>query len=201
MRDLAMRSLRDRSDLYSDGGKSIKLGQHLFSVNSESLELTIIPRGEQLSLHLVGTRYFEAMENAELNSLRHCWQQAVISESDSVYRGEYLAYCILDSARNGRDGLDWKGLLNAHKEQALDEVVRAFAAPRYREGYQKGVHDADAALILGALVPVFEAAGLLRHAPDVRALALLYCPDCRRNLLKAWMGSRIDAALSLVLHN
>ncbi|MDO4706738.1 MAG: AAA family ATPase, partial [Comamonadaceae bacterium] len=50
---------------------------------------------------------------------------------------------------------------------------REFAAPRYREGYERGIHDHDAALILQALLPLQEQAGVLAHDARARALAVL----------------------------
>ena len=53
-------------------------------------------------------------------------------------------------------------------------MVQAYATPRYQEGYEKGVHDHDAAAILRALLPKRDEASLLRFEPAVRALALLF---------------------------
>ena len=47
-------------------------------------------------------------------------------------------------------------------------------APRYAEGYTKGVHDEDALKLLSAILPVHRTLGLLRFGPRVRALALLF---------------------------
>jgi hypothetical protein len=45
---------------------------------------------------------------------------------------------------------------------------------RVDEGYQRGVHDHDAVLLLDALASVAPAAGLLRYPPGVRAAAQLF---------------------------
>ena len=47
-------------------------------------------------------------------------------------------------------------------------------APRFHEGYVKGVHDHDAALILKALLDLQSGIGLLRYSPEARACAALY---------------------------
>jgi hypothetical protein len=52
--------------------------------------------------------------------------------------------------------------------------VRKYAADRYHEGYERGVHDSDAAAILAKLVTLHQSAGLLRFAPSARALACLF---------------------------
>ena len=170
IKDLALSTLRDRSDLYSDGGKVIKLGSHAFSVNTEELDLSILLRGDSLALHLAGTHYFEPIDHPELNSLKPYWGLQLASESDTVYRAEYLAYQIIEEAQTGHGEMDWSSLV-ACDADALSEVVRKYAASRYKEGYEKGVHDADATRILEQLLPALDAAELLRFNPRVRALA------------------------------
>ncbi|MEM9415160.1 MAG: DNA repair ATPase [Planctomycetota bacterium] len=53
-------------------------------------------------------------------------------------------------------------------------LVQRFMAPRYSEGYTKGVHDADAAKILRALAEIGSSIDLLRFPSDARALASVY---------------------------
>src|SRR5690606_34577192 len=55
----------------------------------------------------------------------------------------------------------------------LEPLLRRFAEPRYREGYERGVHDHDAARIAGSLIDLRAAAGLLGHDPAARACAAL----------------------------
>ena len=75
VRDQAVRSLRDRSDLFEDGGSVIRLGpRHRFSVNTQPLDLTILPRGDALAIHLTGTDYYETLHDPELEALRDWWQ-------------------------------------------------------------------------------------------------------------------------------
>lgn len=186
VRDQAVRALRDRSDLFEGGGQVIKLGRHRFSVNTQPLDLTILPRGDGLAIHLTGTDYYQDIIDPELDALRAYWQVILDSESPSLYRGEYLAGLVLDAAIHGRDGLSLERLQKDLAEgEAMDRTVRGFAAPRYREGYEKGIHDHDATRILRALLPLYQNAGALVHAPQARALALLF-----------WMreGKREDAA-------
>ncbi len=173
IQDQALRVLRDRSDLYLEGGRVIKMGpRHQFSVSTEELDLSIIPRNDGLALHLVGTQYFEAIENEELNAQKAYWNLSLESETPEVYRAEYLAYLIIQAARYNQEGLSWAELLkNIKDEEHLNNLVQNFAKPRYKDAYQKGVHDADAASLLGVLVPAIERGGLLRFNPESRALA------------------------------
>ena len=174
MRDQAVRALRDKTELFEDGGNLIRLGRHRFSVNTQELDITILPRGDGLALHLTGTDYFAPLEDPALEPLRPYWQAALESESPALSRAEYLAGLILDAADRNAEGFSRERLAQlALEPDALTRAVRDFATPRYREGYEKGIHDHDAALILRAVAPLREAAGTLMHSPQARALALL----------------------------
>ncbi|MBF5005152.1 DNA repair ATPase [Diaphorobacter caeni] len=185
LRDQSFRSLQDRADLFEGGGNVIKLGRHKFSVGNQDLELTLLPRngqqGTELFLHLVGTEYFEAVDSPELAQLQAYWDVSTLAESPEFYRGEYLALSIVLAARNRSDGWDDERLRQlAIDNAALTQAIREFAAPRYREGYERGIHDHDAALIIQALLPLRDAAGVLRYGPDARALAVLFWSEHER---------------------
>ncbi|HEY0468275.1 MAG TPA: AAA family ATPase, partial [Polyangiaceae bacterium] len=123
---------------------------------------------------------------------REFWDQALVSESADVYRGEYLAVSLLLDAEDGRAGSSLAALESALREERLPELVRVYAAERLDEGYEPGVHDADAALILGRILGLQKAAGLLRFSPDARGLAWLYwqsLPEDQRDLLARRAGS------------
>lgn len=174
-RDQAVRSLRDKTELFEGDGTVIKLGpRHRFSVNTQELDLTLIPRDEHLCLHLTGTGYFEPLEQPELDALRPYWSLSLESESEQLYRAEYLAAAVIEAAQSGRDGLTLESLRQQLSEPGnLARTLREFAAPRYREGYEKGIHDHDAGLILSAWMPLQESAGTLVHAPEARALGVV----------------------------
>ncbi|NRD71019.1 DNA repair ATPase [Psychrobacter okhotskensis] len=187
------KSLKDKSDLFEDGGQIIKLGKHRFSVNTQPLDLTLLSRQQSdgkrvLNLHLTGTDYYEVLNNAELNALRPYWDMNIASESDKVYRAEYLAYSIIESAKNSQDGLTETRLYQAYdatiitldingdidNDSPLSKLVKAYATPRYQLGYDKGIHDHDATLLLMQILPTLREAGLLIYTPQVRALAQLF---------------------------
>jgi len=175
-RDQAVRSLRDKSELFEEGGNVIKLGpRHRFSVNTQELDLTLMPRGDQLYLHLTGTEFLEPLRNDELEALRDYWQVSLESESATLYRAEYLAGEVLAAADAGRDGLSIDLLKQQLAQpEALVKSIRDFAAPRYKEGYEKGIHDHDAALILSQLLPLRDSAGLLRYGALPRGFASFF---------------------------
>lgn len=169
------RALRDRSDLFEGAANVIKLGPHRFFVNTQALELGIIPREGGLALHLAGTDFFEPIEDPALESARDLWDQSLPSETPEVYRGEFLAASLLRAAERGEAGLS----LHALHEAALVDggllaSVRAFSAERHDEGYERGVHDVDAAKILDRALALRSTAGVLRHEADARALGVLY---------------------------
>jgi hypothetical protein len=173
-RQEALRRLRDRSELFEEGGSLIKLGAHSFSVNNQALELTMVPRGEGMALHLTGTDFYEPLDDPAFEATRPYWDQRLVSETDAVYRAEYLAATLLFAAEAGRDGLSVAALQQrALDEKALLELVREAATQRYDEGYERGVHDHDAGLILRALLSLRQTAELLRFAGDLRARARL----------------------------
>ncbi|WP_228703875.1 DNA repair ATPase [Marinobacter nauticus] len=178
--DTALRSVRDKADIFEDGGAVIRLGKHRFSVNQQELDLTLIPRDDHVLLHLTGTQYYERLDEPELDRLRGYWNMSQPSESDRVYRAEYLAALVIEEFRQVSDLP-----VNVADLDELTDYIRKFASPRYREGYEKGIHDHDAALIVSTLWPAIQSAGLLRFSPKARALAMLYWAEVARQDLAA----------------
>ncbi|MEU4500062.1 DNA repair ATPase [Streptomyces sp. NPDC024089] len=165
-RQEAGRALRDRSELYADGGATIRLGRHRFAVNTQPFDLTLVPHGDRLAFALTGTDYRAPVGDPEFEATRPYWEQTLPSESPQVYRAEHLAARLLDER-----GADTLAALDADQLAAL---VRESAAAAYDEGHQRGVHDADATAILTALLRLHAGAGLLRRPPAVRATAQLF---------------------------
>ncbi|CAM5254238.1 AAA+ ATPase domain-containing protein OS=Streptomyces albaduncus OX=68172 GN=FHS32_001489 PE=4 SV=1 [Streptomyces griseoloalbus] len=56
-REEAARALRDRADLYADGGRTLRLGAHRFAVSTQPFDLTVVPHQDGLALALTGTDY------------------------------------------------------------------------------------------------------------------------------------------------
>ncbi len=197
IRDQSVRVQRDRADLFEDAGSTIKLGRHRFSVNTQPLDLTVLARGEGLALHLVGTDYFAPLNDPALAPLKRFWQAALESESPELSRAEYLAGIVLSAAERGEHGLDRAALAQlVLQPEALGKRVRAIATERYRDGYEKGIHDHDATLILQAIVPLRDAAGVLVHTPAARALALQCWHALReQGVAKRWPAQAQSAAL------
>ena len=159
LREDGVRQLKDKRELYVDGKNVLRFGKHAFNVNTQALEMTIVPHDEGMAFHLAGTKFFEPITDEAFLATRDAWDLEVPSEGPEVARVEYLVWQFL------RAGVDADEPLPA---------VQAFMQPRYTEGYTKGVHDEDAARLLAKLLPVHDEAGLLRHGPRTRAAAVLF---------------------------
>ncbi len=174
----SLRQLRDRQELFADGDQIIRLGQHQFAVNRQPIELTTVMRDGNLQLHLTGTQFFEPLSDPALDAGKDLWDQSLVSENTQVYRSEYLASDLLTQLLTKRSQVDHgqsittiDQYLQATGEQRL-EWVRHQMGPRHREGYSRGVHDHDAALILTTLSSLHRQLGLLRHSPRIRGLVM-----------------------------
>lgn len=162
-RQEAGRALRDRTELYTDGGGTIRLGRHRFAVTTRAAELTLVPRGDGMAFTLTGTDYSSPVTTPEFRDTHPYWAQLLPSENDEVYRAEHLAARLL--AEHGAEGLAGTD---------LRALARAAAESAYDEGYERGIHDHDTAAILEAVLRLREEAGLLRHPATARAAAQLF---------------------------
>ncbi|MGA5423252.1 DNA repair ATPase [Streptomyces lavendulocolor] len=158
------RALRDRTELYADGGDTIRLGAHRFAVNTQPPELTLVPHGDGgMAFALTGTDYRRPVTDPEFADTRAHWDQLLPSENADVCRAEHLAAKLL--AEHGADALAGAD---------LPALTRRAAEAAYDEGYERGVHDHDTALILSALLDLHGRAGLLRYPAADRAAAQLF---------------------------
>jgi hypothetical protein len=171
----ALRSLRDKIELFVEGEDLIQLGKHRFTVNTQPLELTMVPRDDRMALHLTGTGFYETIADAEFEETHELWSQELVSETASVYRAEYLAASLFFDAERETNGLSFAILHEAMRApNGLLDHTRKVMTERYDEGYERGVHDADAVAILEKLLALRESAGLLRFGPTPRAYASLF---------------------------
>ena len=172
IREDAVRQLKDRQELYVDGKNVIRFGKHLFSVNVQDLDLTTVVKDDGMYFHLAGTNYLERIDDERLQSASGVWDQEVVSENREVYRAEFLAYLYVQHLTNNGNAATTKMVDSS--EADLTAAIQAFMAPRYAEGYVKGVHDHDAARITKGLLEIRDSVGLLRYAPSARALATVF---------------------------
>ncbi|MFE6222542.1 DNA repair ATPase [Streptomyces sp. NPDC057854] len=162
-RQEAGRALRDRTELYADGGDTLRLGRHRFAVQRQRPELTLVPDGDALAFVVTGTDYRRPVTDPAFQATRPYWTRTLPSESPDVYRAEYLAARLL--AEHGADAL---------AAADLPALVRHAAEAAYDEGYERGVHDHDATTVLTAVLRLRDGAGPLRHPAEARARAQLF---------------------------
>ncbi|MBX0332384.1 AAA family ATPase [Pontibacter sp. HSC-14F20] len=196
LKEDAVRQLKDKQELFVDGANILKFGKHQFTVNTQPLELSVVHRDDSMYYHLTGTNFFEKITDDQFLSYRPVWEQTLVSENNQVYRAEYLAFKVLEAGQDKgiavqqtENSLRYLTIDELHKltESELTEYVNKFMAIRFNEGYMKGVHDHDAALILGALIRLIKTADLLRYTSIDRSCAQLYwkvfAPEAKKNTL------------------
>jgi len=171
-RDEAVRAVRDRRELAGGMQGGIQLGVHTFSVNQQAIDLTLLPHNDGLAWQITGTDYLLPAHDERLLALRPFWQQALVSETAQLARAEWLACAWLDSLKEDERAALLVALQS--DDAAPLQALRSFAASRYQEGYQRGIHDDDALAIVRALAPMEAGADLLRYGAPERALAQLW---------------------------
>lgn len=186
----AIRQLKDKEELFEDGGNTIKLGNHKFLVNTQNLDVTTVLRGDDLFFHLTGTNFYEKIVHEGLEATRKVWGQTLISENANVYRAEFLAYGLFQHILSPEMGLmAWMQLTEDEKMDFLQK----FLSKRFNEGYVKGVHDHDALLILNELILKEETIGLLKYAPAERVNAILFWEYLIRDVEKSRLLNQLKA--------
>ncbi|SNT54020.1 DNA repair ATPase [Actinacidiphila glaucinigra] len=192
-RQQAARALRDRADLYDGGeaGSAVRLGRHRFAVTTQQAELTLVPYKGATAFALTGTDYRLPVHDPEFEATRPYWDQHLVSETPGIYRAEHLAACLLAET----DPLET--LYEADTAGRLLDLVREAAESRYDEGYERGIHDHDGAVILTALLRLRAEAGLLRYPAAARAAAQLFwaygTDDASRDVWSARASSLAQA--------
>ena len=175
-RQESARGLRDRQELFADGDNIIKFGRHKFNINTEPMDLSLVPRQGGMAYHITGTDFFEQITDEVFTKTKSFWDQEFVSETPEVYRGEYLAFCLLEDVIKGEHpthSLTSLLKLNLENPDKVLDLVREYAGERYDEGYDRGVHDEDAAKLLASLLSVYRSAGLLRFSARARSAAVL----------------------------
>lgn len=172
IKDQAIRVLRDKSEIYEDGGKIMKMGKHKFGVHQGTPELSIVQQDNDMTLHITGTEFFEKVEHERLYGLAQYWDNSLISENKNISRAEYLAGIFLSDLAQGKLDISLEKAIELNSEQLLEEVTK-YAGPRYQEAYDKGVHDHDATIILSKSIAIYKQLGFLRFESSVRAKAML----------------------------
>ncbi len=175
----AVRQRKDKLALYEDGESIIRLGEHRFAVNHQTLTGTLVRQETGFFFHLTGTGFFAPVTEEALAATQAVWDLEVPSESPTLYRAAYLAYQFLHAGAEDP----------AEDLETLTQQIQTFMGTRYDEGYLKGVHDRDAACYVQLLVGLSQALGLLRYTAPARALATVYWHLADRGPL---LGARLQ---------
>ncbi|NNF52889.1 MAG: DNA repair ATPase, partial [Acidimicrobiales bacterium] len=188
-RDGAARSLRDRQDLYD--GEAVKLGRHRFSVDDRTRELTIVPTGEELEAVLTGTELRLPVHSDVLDASKDLWELPFSSETRELYRSTFLAFQIIESLRDDTDRMSTMfarpgpGAKETIAQRILP-LVQAEVDGRLDQGYDRGVHDVDAARIAGVVGSIVVSAGSLIAPGHIRARAQLAWADIGDETRAIW---------------
>ncbi len=184
----ARRRIRDKAALVSDDG-AVVLGGVRLAQNNQPFEMVLSSRADErgndtVAATITGTD-FAVDVSEELDGFTDLLGRSFPSETRTVSRSEYLAWAVLESMTARPGGLI--ELLTATANPAkMNDLCQAEAERRHGDGYQRGVHDHDAARILAAVMPSLEAEPLLRFTGTVRGLARLWlsrlADDARRRM-------------------
>ncbi|HYG78318.1 MAG TPA: DNA repair ATPase [Planctomycetota bacterium] len=198
-REEAVRTLRDKLEIFEDGANVVKFGKYRFSVNTEPLDVSIVLRDGAMFFHITGTDYLQPISDERLEKTRAFWDQELPSENRDVYRCEFLAWKMISDAEDERATLSLPKLYEAAginpeidaelaltpelsptkgeastAPAALMELIRSYSSELYDEGYARGIHDHDTALLLLALLRLRHVCGLLRFPGGPRAAAAIF---------------------------
>ena len=191
----ARRRIRDKAALVSDDG-AVVLGGVRLAPNTQPFEMVLTSRTDEHGRGTVAATVtatdFAVDVSEELSPFADLLGRSFPSETESVSRSEYLAWAVLDSMAAQPDGI--QELLAATANPArMRELCQTEAERRHGDGYQRGVHDQDAARILAAVMPSLEAEPLLRYTGLVRGLARLWLSELGADAVAAWVAKAVAA--------
>jgi|TARA_B110000261_G_scaffold164590_1_gene215118 hypothetical protein len=165
----ALRQLKDKNELF-ESENVITFGKHNFLVNKQNIDLTIVPKEDGQYYHITGTNFFEKINDQEFMATAPVWSQSVVSQSNQVYKSEYLAWLLFLKLKE-QSPKDQHEIINFSEKELIDYVA-AFMGNRYQESYSKGIHDKDAAIILKNVMEMHINAGVLKYNPITRSCSI-----------------------------
>lgn len=195
IKDQSLRQLRDTQDIFEDNGNIMKLGKHRFSVNKSPIDLTMVVKEKSNFLHITATDFYEEILNKDLEELKLYYDNSVLSESKNIYRSEFLAYQFLQDSINSEKGLTISKVEKSIEEEKISQLFSEYSSVLYKEGYIKGIHDQDAALIFVKLFNSYKNAGLLKHSKDARVLGTFALSQKKESFIE--LKSEYEFALNI----
>ena len=192
----ARRRIRDKAALVSDDG-AVVLGGARLAPNTQPFEM-VLSTGEAIngapliSATVTATDYAIDVTD-DLVDFADLLGRPFPSETSRVARSEYLAWAVLAGAE--AEGAGVRSLVSASATPGkLLEICQTEAEQRHGDGYQRGVHDQDAAKLLEAVLPQLEAEPLLRFTGTVRGLGRLWISSVPDDKLTDWTAKATSAA-------
>jgi hypothetical protein len=186
----ARRRIRDKAALVSDDG-AVVLGGVRLAQNAQPFEMVLSARRDErgndtIAATITGSDFAIDVSD-DLGEYADLLGRSFPSETPDVCRSEYLAWAVLESMTARPGGL--QELLTATANPArMNELCQAEAERRHGDGYQRGVHDQDAARILTMVMPSLEAEPLLRFTGLVRGLARLWMSELTAPQVAGWVA-------------
>ncbi|MFK8024251.1 MAG: AAA family ATPase, partial [Ilumatobacter sp.] len=191
----ARRRIRDKAALVSDDG-AVVLGGVRLAPNGQPFEMVLSSRtsdrGDDTIAATITATDFAVDVTDELREYSDLLGRSFPSETPRVSRGEYLAWAVLETMSTRPGGLA-ELLTAAANPTKINELCQAEAERRHGDGYQRGVHDQDAARILAAVMPALEAEPLLRFTGLVRGLARLWLTELDATDRSGWVAKATAA--------
>jgi hypothetical protein len=185
----SIRNLRDKKELFAEGTELIKFGEHQFLVNKQELLPSLILQDDRWMLHLTGSNFYEEIDLPEIYEYKSVWSQSIMSENKSIYRAEYLAFDIYK-----KSSANELKKLNELTEEDLILVVSGEVSNRLDEGYTRGVHDIDGAILLKEILRIHFTTGDLKFSPTARVIARWYWENIIDDKLKIEYTKRLKGA-------
>lgn len=146
LKDSSFRDVRDRQDLYTDGGTFIKLGRNKFPVNRDPFRVNIIHQEDGLYASLSSTDFRRKL-TGDVEQYADIYDMTVSSENDDVSRAEYLAYNLIE-----KFGFNYSNINDLIDQGLLLGEIREILSSNIDGGYSVGVHDIDAESIVKSII-------------------------------------------------
>ena len=194
----ARRRIRDKAALVSDDG-AVVLGGVRLAQNTQPFEMVLSSRANERGADSIAATItatdFAVDVSESLQEFTDLLGRSFPSETPGekgVSRSEYLAWAVLETMSARPGGLAELLTATANPTQ-IDALCQAEAERRHGDGYQRGVHDQDAARILAAVMPALEAEPLLRFTGLVRGLARLWLTELDPTARAGWVAKATAA--------
>ncbi len=192
----ARRRIRDKAALVSDDG-AVVLGGARLAQNTQPFEMVLSTRERNDGVPVISATVtatdFATDVTSDLIDFADLLGRPFPSETPRVSRSEYLAWAVLAAAEASGGGVRSLVSASATPGQLL-EICQTEAERRHGDGYQRGVHDHDAARLLEAVLPHLEAEPLLRFTGTVRGLARVWAASITGDQLEGWAAQAASAA-------